>query len=103
MKERYDELIALIEKANNEYYTLDNPSVTDREYDNWMSELIDIENKHPELKRKDSPTEKVGGEIIDEFKKVTHKHQMFSIADVFKESEKSFPIHLTSVNLKLMV
>lgn len=87
MKERYDELIALIEKANNEYYTLDNPSVTDREYDNWMSELIDIENKHPELKRKDSPTEKVGGEIIDEFKKVTHKHQMFSIADVFNESE----------------
>lgn len=87
MKERYDELIALIEKANKEYYTLDNPSVTDREYDNWMSELIDIENKHPELKRKDSPTEKVGGEIIDEFKKVTHKHQMFSIADVFNESE----------------
>ena len=49
MKERYDELIKLIEKANVEYYTLDNPSVTDREYDNWMSELLDIEEKYPEL------------------------------------------------------
>lgn len=87
MKERYDELIKLIEKANIEYYTLDNPTVTDREYDNWMSELLDIEEKHPELKRKDSPSEKIGGEVIGEFQKVTHKHQMFSIADVFNEAE----------------
>lgn len=87
MKERYDELIKLIEKANVEYYTLDNPSVTDREYDNWMSELLDIEEKYPELKRKDSPSEKIGGEVIGEFQKVTHKHQMFSIADVFNEAE----------------
>ena len=87
MKERYDELIKLIEKANTEYYTLDNPTVTDREYDNWMSELLDIEEKYPELKRKDSPSEKIGGEVIGEFQKVTHKHQMFSIADVFNEAE----------------
>lgn len=87
MKERYDELIKLIEKANVEYYTLDNPSVTDREYDNWMSELLDIEEKYPELKRKDSPSEKIGGEVIGEFQKVTHKHPMFSIADVFNEAE----------------
>lgn len=87
MKERYDKLIKLIEKANVEYYTLDNPSVTDREYDNWMSELLDIEEKYPELKRKDSPSEKIGGEVIGEFQKVTHKHPMFSIADVFNEAE----------------
>lgn len=87
MKERYNELIKLIEKANVEYYTLDNPSVTDREYDNWMSELLDIEEKYPELKRKDSPSEKIGGEVIGEFQKVTHKHPMFSIADVFNEAE----------------
>lgn len=87
MKERYDELIKLIEKANYEYYTLDNPSITDREYDNLMSELLDIENKHPEIKRPDSPSEKIGGEIISEFKKVNHKVPMFSIADVFNESE----------------
>ncbi len=87
MKERYDELIKLIEKANYEYYTLDNPSITDREYDNLMSELLDIEDKYPEIKRPDSPSEKIGGEIINEFKKVNHKVPMFSIADVFNESE----------------
>ena len=87
MKERYDELIKLIEKANYDYYTLDNPTVTDREYDNWMSELLDIEERHPEIKRKDSPSEKIGGEVISEFKKVNHKNGMFSISDVFNESE----------------
>ncbi len=87
MKERYDELIKLIEKANYDYYTLDNPTVTDREYDNWMSELLDIEERHPKIKRKDSPSEKIGGEVISEFKKVEHKIGMFSISDVFNESE----------------
>lgn len=52
-----------------------------------MSELLDIEEKYPELKRKDSPSEKIGGEVIGEFQKVTHKHPMFSIADVFNEAE----------------
>ena len=87
MKERYDELIKLIEQANYEYYTLDNPTLTDREYDNLMSELLDIENRYPEIKRADSPSEKIGGEVISEFQKVTHKVPMFSIADVFNESE----------------
>ena len=87
MKESYDELIKLIEKANYDYYTLDNPTVTDREYDNWLSELLDIEERHPEIKRKDSPSEKIGGEVISEFKKVEHKIGMFSISDVFNESE----------------
>lgn len=87
MKERYDELIKLIEKANYDYYTMDNPSVSDREYDNWLSELLDIENRYPEIKRADSPSEKIGGEVIDEFKKVEHKVGMFSISDVFNESE----------------
>ena len=87
MEERYNELIKLIEKANYDYYTLDNPTVADREYDNWISELIDIESRHPEIKRADSPSEKIGGEVIDEFKKVEHKYQMFSIADVFNEAE----------------
>lgn len=87
MKERYDELIKLIEQANYEYYTLDNPTLTDREYDNLMSELLDIENRYPELKRPDSPSEKIGGEVISEFQKVTHKVPLFSISDVFNESE----------------
>ena len=52
-----------------------------------MSELLDIEERHPEIKRKDSPSEKIGGEVISEFKKVEHKIGMFSISDVFNESE----------------
>lgn len=87
MKERYEELIRQIEKANYEYYTLDNPTITDREYDNLMSELLDIENHYPEIIRKDSPSQKIGGEVISEFKKVEHKIPMFSISDVFNESE----------------
>lgn len=110
MKERYDELIKLIEKANYDYYTLDNPTVTDREYDNWMSELLDIEERHPEIKRKDSPSEKIGGEVISEFKKVEHKIGMFSISDVFNESEivafderirKEFPNPIYVCELKI--
>ena len=58
VKERYDELIKLIEQANYEYYTKDNPSITDREYDNLMSELLDIENKYPEIKRQIELVEK---------------------------------------------
>ncbi len=87
IKNRYDELIKLIEQANYEYYTLDNPTLTDKEYDDLMSELLSIEEKYPEIKRADSPSEKIGGEIISEFAKVNHKVPMFSIADVFNEAE----------------
>lgn len=52
MKERYNELINLIEQANYEYYTLNNPSVTDKKWDDWMSELFKIEHDYPELKEK---------------------------------------------------
>ena len=77
MKERYDELIKLIEKANYDYYTLDNPTVTDREYDNWMSELLDIEERHPEIKRKDSPSEKIGGKLLVSLKRLNIKLECF--------------------------
>ena len=87
MEKRYNELIEKIEKANYDYYTLDNPTVSDREYDNWMSELLSIEEKYPDIKMADSPSEKIGGEVISDFKKVTHKAGMFSISDVFNEAE----------------
>lgn len=87
IKERIDELIKLIDKANYEYYTLDNPSITDQEYDRYMQELQRLEEKHPELKRDDSPTSRVGGQVIDEFKKVTHEIPMLSLGNVFNESE----------------
>ena len=72
IEKRMDELISIIDKANKDYYTYDNPSITDQEYDRYMEELIRLEEKHPDLKRDDSPTSRVGGQIIDSFKKVVH-------------------------------
>lgn len=87
MKDRYDELIEILKKANTEYYTLDNPTLTDREYDNLMDELLKIERVHPELLREDSPSQHIGGEVISKFEKVRHVTPLMSIADVFNEEE----------------
>lgn len=87
MEKRIDELIKLIDKANYEYYTLDNPSITDQEYDRYMQELQKLEEKYPQLKREDSPTSRVGGKVIDGFEKVTHEIPMLSLGNVFNESE----------------
>jgi len=87
IKQRIDELIKLIDKANYEYYTLDKPTITDQEYDRYMQELTELEEKHPELKREDSPTSRVGSQVIDEFKKVTHEVPMLSLGNVFNEDE----------------
>lgn len=87
IKQRINELIELINKANYEYYTLDKPSITDQEYDRYMQELQTLEEKYPALKRDDSPTMRVGGQVIDEFKKVTHEIPMLSLGNVFNEDE----------------
>lgn len=87
IKKRMDDLIAIIERLNHEYYTLDNPSVSDQEYDRYVNELIQLEKKYPELARKDSPTQKVGNVVIDEFEKVRHQLPMLSLGNVFNESE----------------
>lgn len=87
MKERMDELIDYINKASYEYYVLDNPTITDQEYDDYYNELLSIEEKYPELKREDSPTNRVGGAVLDKFEKVTHDHPMLSFDDIFNEDE----------------
>lgn len=87
MKERMDELIDYINKASYEYYILDNPTITDQEYDDYYNELLSIEEKYPELKREDSPTNRVGGAVLDKFEKVTHDHPMLSFDDIFNEEE----------------
>ena len=76
MKQRIDELIKIINKASEEYYTNDNPTITDQEYDDYYHELEKLEQQYPELIREDSPTKRVGGKIIDEFKKVSHEIPM---------------------------
>ena len=86
-KLRSEEITKLLEKYNYEYYVLDNPSVSDAEYDRLMQELIAIEEAHPELKSPLSPTQRVGGTVQDEFKKVTHKRMMLSLANAFNETD----------------
>lgn len=88
MMDRYNELVDLINKANYEYHVLDNATtLTDAEYDNFLRELYKIEEDHPEYLRSDSPTQKIGGVILDKFEKVTHNIPMMSLADVFNEDE----------------
>ena len=87
IEKRIDELIKKLNKANYEYYTLDNPSITDQEYDDMMDELIKLETNNPNLVRNDSPTLRVGGEVISSFTKVTHNVPMMSLADVFNIDE----------------
>ncbi len=84
---RIDDLINIINKAIYEYYSLDNPTLTDQEYDDYYSELLRLENEYPELKRLDSPTNRVGGEALSKFEKVVHKAPMLSFDDIFNEDE----------------
>ena len=87
VKERIDEIRELLEKYNYEYYVLDNPSVSDAEYDRLMQELIMLENEHPEYQSPLSPSQRVGGLVQEEFAKVTHKRMMLSLANAFNEDD----------------
>ena len=87
VNERIDELIGYINKASYEYYVLDNPTITDQEYDDYYMELLSLEEKYPELKREDSPTFRVGGKVLEKFEKVTHNTPMLSFDDIFNSEE----------------
>jgi len=98
-KERIIELVNIINEANHNYHVLDNPTITDQEYDKYLRELINLENEYPEFKDPNSPTEKVGGEVIDSFKKIKHKIPMFSLSNVFNEEEvKDFADKITKTS-----
>ena len=87
IKERVDELTKILNDANYNYYVKDDPTITDQEYDKYLRELEELEEKYPEYSYPDSPTKRVGGEVIDSFKKVTHVIPMMSLSDVFSEDE----------------
>ena len=87
VKARIDEIRSLLEKYNYEYYVLDNPSVSDAEYDRLMQELMMLEDANPEFKSPLSPSQRVGGQVMDEFKKVTHQRTMLSLANAFNEDD----------------
>ena len=86
-KERAKQLTELIEKYTYEYYVLDNPSVSDAEFDRLMQELMLLEKEHPDLVNPLSPTQRVGGIVQDEFKKIPHKRMMLSLANAFNEED----------------
>ena len=87
IENRIKELVKIINEANYNYHVLDNPTITDQEYDKYLDELYKLEEKYPEFIQKDSPTKKIGGEVLDKFDKVTHDIPMMSLSDVFNEDD----------------
>jgi len=86
-KARIEELVKILNEANYNYHVLDNPTITDQEYDKYLRELVNLEEKYPEFVLFDSPTHRVGGEVLDKFSKITHKIPMLSLGNVFNEDE----------------
>lgn len=86
-KSRVQELRDLLNQYGYEYYVLDQPSVPDAEYDKLMNELIEIEESFPELKTADSPTQRIGGQVLDTFEKVQHQTSMLSLGNAFNEED----------------
>lgn len=85
--ERINELKKILNEASVAYYVNDNPIMEDYEYDRLITELIKLENENPELKTPDSPTNRIGGEVLSKFEKVTHKVKMMSLSDAFSYDE----------------
>lgn len=94
-KERLDKLKAQLEQYAYEYYVLDTPTVDDAVYDGLIAELKKIEAQYPELVTPDSPTQRVGGKVVDGFKSVPHRTRMISLNDVFDEAEvEAWPVRI---------
>ena len=87
MKDRMLELVKLLNQYAHEYYTTDNPSVSDSEYDRLYHELLDLEQQYPELVQADSPTHRVGGKVLEGFEKYQHQYPLDSLQDAFSREE----------------
>lgn len=87
MNERMKELVELLNRYVTEYYTSDNPSVSDSEYDRLYRELVELEKAHPEQVLPDSPTHRIGGKILDGFEKYSHQYPLYSLQDAFSREE----------------
>ena len=85
--ERLNEIKKILNEYNYQYYVLDNPSVSDQEYDRLMQELQSIEMAHPEWLTEDSPSQRIGGQVLDNFKKITHQKMMMSLGNIFNEDD----------------
>ena len=87
MNERMKELVELLNRYATEYYTNDNPSVSDSEYDRLYRELVELEKAHPDQVLPESPTHRVGGKILDGFEKYSHQYPLYSLQDAFSREE----------------
>ena len=87
MNKRMNELVALLNRYATEYYTSDNPSVSDSEYDRLYRELVELENAYPDQVLADSPTHRVGGKVLDGFEKYSHQYPLYSLQDAFSREE----------------
>ncbi len=85
--ERLEQLIELLNDYAYHYYVLDKPIASDHDYDVLYRELVDIETLHPEWIRPESPTQRVGGQLLEGFKKVSHAQSMYSLGNAFNENE----------------
>ncbi|MGY3761764.1 NAD-dependent DNA ligase LigA [Granulicatella adiacens] len=95
IQQRIEQLKEQLNRWSHEYYVEDQPSVTDAEYDKAYHELLDLEKEHPELVTADSPTQRVGGEVLEQFQKVTHTNPMLSLSNAFsKEDLEEFDARL---------
>ena len=84
---RIKELTELLNQYNYEYYVLDKPTISDQEYDRLMQELIHLEQEFPQYASPLSPTQRVGGAVLDSFKKIIHTKNMLSLSNVFSNEE----------------
>ncbi len=82
-----NELVALLNRYATEYYTSDNPSVSDSEYDRLYRELVELEAAYPDQILADSPTHRVGGKVLDGFEKYSHQYPLYSLQDAFSREE----------------
>lgn len=87
MNKRMNELVALLNRYATEYYTSDNPSVSDNEYDRLYRELVELETAYPDQVLADSPTHRVGGKVLDGFEKYSHQYPLYSLQDAFSREE----------------
>ena len=87
MNKRMNELVALLNRYATEYYTSDNPSVSDSEYDRLYRELVELEAAYPDQVLADSPTHRVGGKVLDGFEKYSHQYPLYSLQDAFSREE----------------
>lgn len=110
IKDRIETLRALITQYNHEYHVMDQPSISDMDFDALFNELLKLETEHPEYFDENSPTQKVGGVILSAFEKVTHVSPMYSLGNAFgmddlkefdQRIKKQFPHATYSVELKI--